>query len=70
VYPLLGLGRLLLSDMDGGLFVLDATALVAPPVPAAGLAARLALVAALLAGARRTLRGSRRSGPAASCAGV
>ncbi len=59
VYPLLGLDRVLASDLDGGLFVLDATALGPPQLPATGLMARLALAAALLAGARRALRGSR-----------
>ena len=46
VYPLLGLDRVLLSDFDGGLFIVDATA-VAAPVP--GLVGRAAwLLAAIL----------------------
>lgn len=34
VYPLLGLDRVLASDLDGGLFILDASALDPNPVPA------------------------------------
>jgi len=49
VYPLLGLDRVLLSDMDAGLVIVDATALVAAPVPALPGPGLLA-VAALLAG--------------------
>ena len=39
VYPLLGLDRVLLSDLDGGLFIVDASPLGPPPVPALGPAA-------------------------------
>jgi choice-of-anchor B domain-containing protein len=47
VYPLLGLDRVLASDLDGGLFVLDASGLV-PQVPALGAGARLLLMGMLM----------------------
>ena len=51
IYPLLGLDRVLLSDLDGGLFILDATALApaAAAVPALGGTSASVLVALLLA---------------------
>lgn len=62
VYPLLGLDRVLLSDLDGGLFVVDATATLPVPVPGLGWPGRLltALGLATLGASgssRRTSRG-------------
>jgi choice-of-anchor B domain-containing protein len=48
VYPLLGLQRVLASDLDGGLFVLDASGLVAAQIPALGAAGRLLLIGTLV----------------------
>jgi hypothetical protein len=57
VYPLLGLDRVLLSDLDGGLFIVDASALRPLPVPALGPGSvsllTLALLTASLICARR-----------------
>jgi hypothetical protein len=49
VYPLLGLDRVLLSDMDAGLVIVNATAFAALPVPALP-GPGLLLLATLLAG--------------------
>jgi choice-of-anchor B domain-containing protein len=59
VYPFLGLDRVLASDLDGALFILDASALPAFPVPALGwrgLAGFLLIAAAGIAGRRRPRR--------------
>ena len=56
VYPLLGLGRVVASDLDGGLFVLDASGLVPAPVPALGPGAQLLLMGMLVATATRGCR--------------
>ncbi len=49
IYPLLGLDRVLLSDLDGGLFIVDASALAPAAVPALAGTAACVLVALLLA---------------------
>jgi choice-of-anchor B domain-containing protein len=60
VYPLLGLDRVLLSDMDSGLVIVNATPLGPPAIPALpGLAALL--LAGLLVGAGRAVLPRRRS---------
>jgi choice-of-anchor B domain-containing protein len=55
VYPLLGLGRVLLSDMDAGLVIVDATPLGLPAVPSLPWPAGL-LLGGLLVGAGRVVR--------------
>ena len=67
VYPLLGLDRVLLSDLDGGLFVVDATATLPVPVPSLGWPGRLLIALGLATlgasgSSRRTSRGRAGSG--------
>jgi choice-of-anchor B domain-containing protein len=62
VYPRLGLDRVLLSDLDGGLFIVDASSLGPPPVPALAPGASSLLALALLTASvivlrRKLLRG-------------
>ena len=57
VYPLLGLDRVLLSDLDGGLFIVDATA-VATPVPSLEGHGMSLLAAILVATGSAWLRGT------------
>ncbi len=63
VYPLLGLDRVLLSDMDGGLFIVDASPLASSPIPVFGggpaSLLAVALLAALLMLLRRTASAAR-----------
>ena len=56
VYPLLGLDRVLASDLDGGLFILDVEGLVARPVPALGTTALWLLSLGILLAATGVLR--------------
>jgi len=65
VYPLLGLDRVLLSDMDAGLVIVDATPLGPPAVPALPWPASLALAGLLISaeGIRRRRRVPQRSTP-------
>jgi hypothetical protein len=65
VYPLLGLNRVLASDLDGGLFILDARDLVPAAVPTLGPAARWLLALTMLAAAGAVSR-RRIAGPAFS----
>jgi hypothetical protein len=58
VYPFLGLDRVLASDLDGGLYVLDATAAAAPE-PSSLILCGISAGGALLYGARRRLHGRR-----------
>jgi choice-of-anchor B domain-containing protein len=53
VYPLLGLDRVLLSDLDAGLVILDATGLRTEAVPALSGSALLLLAGLLVAAGRR-----------------
>jgi choice-of-anchor B domain-containing protein len=56
VYPFLGLKRVLVSDLEGGLFILDARGLFGLPVPAPGSAARWLLALGMLGAAAGMLR--------------
>jgi len=63
VYPLLGLDRVLLSDLQGGLFVVDATSLALPEVPGLpghGLVSLAGLLAMCGVGMLRGVRGEGR----------
>jgi hypothetical protein len=59
VYSQLGLDRVLLSDMDGGLFIVDASSVSPVPVPTSGAPGLGALAALLLGVGTRRLRAVR-----------